>query len=664
MRATDAETRRSIPRNSFASLALRKLPRFGQPTALMLHVTIPASATSSAMPTVSTGVILATGQMAPTAIAPCGAFAIILSSTGFVNPCRADLKLSIANAVASPVSLKDVLSQLISGLLPTSTPAPASTPQESTSQLVPSPTAAAILPTYSKSTAAVTERTNNKKQKRTDDQDALLGIATAPVVPQLSLSAADNRFAFSGLAALALATLSQPTPPAPVSKPVSSFASESTPRKAQTLTAPSLPNADSGAGESSGTTEAGHLSFLLKMGAPAQRTIPPVSLALAPPTPIATTLGQTQPADSLVWQNTATPGDSQQTGLLPSEVMQNDPAAGTTLTLPSILPDPMHAKILSPRVDNNETPVRLDVLPQQKATTSLPLVPRSLSPSEPPSVPAPAPSVATIKTGDNNPALNQQNDGGQTNRDQNPTHPGPNEPQPKQANATEIPLDKSAPLRPILREDPKRANVDDAPKSAAAKMSTEPLSNDSASTTNPAATPTASGPVEQRDPKTVEPPPVAKPAPALTQPPPATTASQIAIRLDATDSSSQVELRIRERAGEVQIAVRSSDQVVATTLRQDLGDLVKRLETHTSSADSIRQESPAPESTRQSIPHVPGGADASRAYSYFSDDSQQQQRQRQQQQQQRQQQATQVSPDSLDELRSVLNDLNNGVYTS
>ena len=314
-------------------------------------------------------------------------------------------------------------------------------------------------------------------------------------------------------------------------------------------------------------------------------------------------------------------------------------------------------------------PAQLDPIPEQRATPSLTLIPKNVSTSEP----APVPALAADNNPDDSQTRNRQSNDDQTNDRQTPTRPGeqPAQNEPKLKPFAEISTEtpKPASANPTLHEDSKRpTELEDAPKPAFNKASTEPLKLlDPLSTSNaPASTLTTSAPSEPRNQEAVDQPRASKPLmPALTQPPQPTTASQIAIRLDSPDATSQVELRIRERAGEVQIAVRSNDQGVATTLRQDLGDLVKRLEPHTSSPDSIHQESPA-ESTHQTIPHVPGGSDASRAYSYFSDDGQQQQRQRQQQQQQqqRQQRATEASPDTLDELRSVLNDLNNGVYTS
>ena len=151
--------------------------------------------------------------------------------------------------------------------------------------------------------------------------------------------------------------------------------------------------------------------------------------------------------------------------------------------------------------------------------------------------------------------------------------------------------------------------------------------------------------------------------PSLTQPPPATAASQIAIRLDSGGESGQVELRIRERAGEVQIAVRSTDQGVATTLRRDLGELVKRLDTHTTNTEVLRQDASPTGPGAHQVRNLPG-SDSSRGYSYFSDDAQQ--RQRQQQQQQDRQRATQPEAvdEALQELRSVFNDLKNGVLSS
>ena len=150
--------------------------------------------------------------------------------------------------------------------------------------------------------------------------------------------------------------------------------------------------------------------------------------------------------------------------------------------------------------------------------------------------------------------------------------------------------------------------------------------------------------------------------PSLTQPPPATAVSQIAIRLDASGESGQVELRIRERGGEVQIAVRTTDQGVATTLRQDLGELVKRLEPHATNTEVFRPDSSTVEPGSHQVRHLPG-SDSSRGYSYFSDDAQQ--RQRQQQQQQDRQRATQpeAAGDAKEELRSLFNDLSNGALS-
>ena len=161
-------------------------------------------------------------------------------------------------------------------------------------------------------------------------------------------------------------------------------------------------------------------------------------------------------------------------------------------------------------------------------------------------------------------------------------------------------------------------------------------------------------------------PPPPRPPTLPAQLPQATAASQIAIRLDSGNDSGQVELRIRERAGEVQIAVRSTDQGVATTLREDLGDLVKRLEPHAAAMDLLRQEAnPAESSSQHAASHIPG-SDSSRGYFYFSDAAQQQPRQRQQQQQQNRPSAPQpdAAPDALEELRSAFNDLTTGAFLS
>ena len=155
--------------------------------------------------------------------------------------------------------------------------------------------------------------------------------------------------------------------------------------------------------------------------------------------------------------------------------------------------------------------------------------------------------------------------------------------------------------------------------------------------------------------------PRAAPMPNVPQLPQATTASQIAIRLDSNGEAGQVELRIRERAGEVQIAVRSTDQGVATTLRQDLGDLMKRLDSHASTNEGARLDANPAEPALQQFRQVPPGSDSARGYSFFSDDSQQ--RQRQQQQAQREQNVQpDPSSDGLEELRIIMTDLSKGVF--
>jgi hypothetical protein len=54
-------------------------------------------------------------------------------------------------------------------------------------------------------------------------------------------------------------------------------------------------------------------------------------------------------------------------------------------------------------------------------------------------------------------------------------------------------------------------------------------------------------------------------------------ARQISIRLAGTDSAN-VDVQIRERAGKVQVAVRTGDPQLAKSLQSDLSDLVNRLD--------------------------------------------------------------------------------------
>jgi len=149
-------------------------------------------------------------------------------------------------------------------------------------------------------------------------------------------------------------------------------------------------------------------------------------------------------------------------------------------------------------------------------------------------------------------------------------------------------------------------------------------------------------------------------APHLPQAPAAT---QIAIRVDSGGDSGPVELRIRERAGEVQIAVRSTDPGVATALRQDLGDLVRKLDSHTTTIEASRQDLNSSDSAAPPMRHL-ALSDSFRGQSFWSGDAQQRQRQQHQQQQQDQrQQASRIQSgtDAMDELSSVFTDLTNGV---
>jgi hypothetical protein len=143
--------------------------------------------------------------------------------------------------------------------------------------------------------------------------------------------------------------------------------------------------------------------------------------------------------------------------------------------------------------------------------------------------------------------------------------------------------------------------------------------------------------------------------------------SQIAIRLDSDDSAGQVELRIRERAGEVQIAVRSTDPSLAGSLRQDLGDLVKRLDPHSAASDATLpqasnfEETSRPESRHGLRGYSPNG------YSVPDGEQQRQRQQQQHQHNQRQNSPTATNRsdfDGLEDLSDIINQLRNGVSLS
>ena len=151
----------------------------------------------------------------------------------------------------------------------------------------------------------------------------------------------------------------------------------------------------------------------------------------------------------------------------------------------------------------------------------------------------------------------------------------------------------------------------------------------------------------------------------MPQNPAPAAAAQISIRLDAEGDSDRVELRIRERGGEVQVAVRTSDAEMAGSLRQDLGELVKRLENRSSSASelpNVSNQTPAnaqgnPDLTRFSMPNQAAGF-------AFAGDPQGRQRQ-QQQRQNRQSASADSGDDSGNELRTnFLSAIQNGVNHS
>lgn len=74
-------------------------------------------------------------------------------------------------------------------------------------------------------------------------------------------------------------------------------------------------------------------------------------------------------------------------------------------------------------------------------------------------------------------------------------------------------------------------------------------------------------------------PPATKTAPSIETNPPAPTqpTRQISMKLEGADSK-QVAIQLTERAGRVQVAVRTADHELAKSLQGDLGDLVSRLE--------------------------------------------------------------------------------------
>lgn len=145
--------------------------------------------------------------------------------------------------------------------------------------------------------------------------------------------------------------------------------------------------------------------------------------------------------------------------------------------------------------------------------------------------------------------------------------------------------------------------------------------------------------------------------------------SQIAIRLDSGNNVGQIELRIRERAGEVQIAVRSSDPGVAGSLRQDLGDLVKRLDPHSGTPEAALTHTASnfEETGRPGSRHALFG-DSSNGYS-VPDGQQQRQRQQQQNQPNQRQSPPPLSSNTsdfeeLEDLPAIINQLRNGVSSS
>jgi hypothetical protein len=156
--------------------------------------------------------------------------------------------------------------------------------------------------------------------------------------------------------------------------------------------------------------------------------------------------------------------------------------------------------------------------------------------------------------------------------------------------------------------------------------------------------------------------------PNLQQLPHPAATSQIAIRLDTGNETGHVELRIRERGGEVQIAVRSTDPDTASSLRQDLGDLVRRLDPRSNVSDPSRSEGLA-DAAGQLSRHGPA-EDSGSGYSpqdegqHRQDEQQQHHHHQRQQQEQREPSRTRQTSEGLEELQNIINQLRNGAASS
>jgi hypothetical protein len=79
---------------------------------------------------------------------------------------------------------------------------------------------------------------------------------------------------------------------------------------------------------------------------------------------------------------------------------------------------------------------------------------------------------------------------------------------------------------------------------------------------------------------------------------------QISLRLDGANSG-HVDVQLQERAGKVQIAVRTPDSGLAKSLQSDLSDLVNRLEVH-----GFKTESWVPAAAHQAAPPAPAASRA------------------------------------------------------
>ena len=626
-------------------------------------MTISASATAAptVLPLPSGGVAITTGSI------PRAAFASILLSAGSAPNLaqKPDLQ-GAGDTAAGTKAIQQSLQNLIASLAsPTSSPSKTTAPGSALSSLgviaqATDPKAATRL--------GATLRVAPKKQKRDDGPDLVAALAvlprTAPQPQPLAFPALeDSGTALSALAAsLALplgASVSQRSPTISVTESSAHAPATAAPPTFQGTSAP-LASPDT----SKSAPDPSHLSFLLQWTRPVQ----PAAARSFPAQPTATPVPVTVPAEA---NQPATP-----TGTAPVDtvaIAQVNPPDSSRLIPQTVtdLPVVPTATITPSDVETNAvTAVALGVSqpiaktqPGAAPVTSISQLATQQTVSTPPQSPKatpPAPTVFrdAVASSDVQPSPSQGSPGNQPGNDQR-SGSGEEDPRPPAPVREEARRSSTLVAAPVDETKP-RVNKDAAPADSPVPASPDTTRVSAYTSAADTAAPT---PHPQHDAKTPAPP--TAPSPSLPPPPPkAAAASQIAIRLDSgNDSGGQLELRIRERAGEVQIAVRSSDQGVATNLRQELGDLVKRLEPHSSAPEFIRQETATAEPSGQ-IPHHTAGSDSSRGFSYFSNDAQQQHQQQQRQRQQQQPQQNAQSGASTAALEEFIQDLNNGVYKS